>query len=181
MIAASRGANYIWSAAILNPALDAAARPSLAIVFTKMIKAAVIRQIEDAWADAPYPGDENIFTPDSYDDEDIGNYFHGTTWRGHDPVALRAHGSAFTFFTPAAFHYWLPAFMLAAIENPDAADVILDQIPRSVSNQYASKRWPLFTEPQRNAVAAYLRFQIEAFGDGAEDDRKALAILESPA
>ena len=142
-----------------------------------MIKAAVIRQIEEACADVPYPGDQNIFTPDSYDDEDILNYFHGTTWRGHDPVALRAHSSAFTFFTPAAFHYWLPAFMIAAIKNPDEADVILDYIPRSVSNQYARERWLLFTEKQRNAVAAFLRFQIETFGDGA--DRKALVILES--
>ena len=143
-----------------------------------MIKAVVIRQIEEAWADVPYPGDENIFTPDSYDDEDIVNYFHSTTWRGHDPVALRAHSSAFTFFTPVAFHYWLPAFMIAAIENPDEADVILDYIPRSVSNQYARERWLLFTETQRNAVAAYLRFQIETFGDRVESE-KALAILES--
>lgn len=144
-----------------------------------MIKATVIRLIEDAWADVPYPGDENIFTPDSYDDEDIVNYFQGTTWRGHDPVALRAHSSAFTFFTPAAFHYWLPAFMIAAIENPHEADVILDQIPQSLSNQYARERWTLFTKTQRNAVVAYLRFQIEAFG-GDEHDRQALAILGPP-
>jgi hypothetical protein len=146
-----------------------------------MNTAVIIRQIEEAWRDALYPGDDNIFTPDSYDDEDIVNYFRGTTWRGHDPVKLRAHSSAFTFFTPEAFHYWLPAFIIAAVKDPEEADVIVDYIPRSVSDGYASQRWPLFSQVQRQAVAAYLRFQIEKFTDGVEDERKALSILEQAA
>jgi len=138
----------------------------------------IIQVIEDAWRKVPYPGDDKIFTPDSYDDEDIVNFFGGTTWRGHSPANLRCHSSAFTFFTPEAFHYWLPAFMIAAIQSPEEADVILEYIPWSLSNQYASKRWPLFSLDQRQAVAGYFRFQIERFGDNAEDERKALAILE---
>jgi len=140
--------------------------------------AEVIRSIESAWRDVAYPGDNKIFTPDSHDDEDIVNYFRGTTWRGHEPAKLRAHSSAFTFFTPEAFHYWLPAFMIAAIENPEEADVIVDYIPWSISNRYASRRWPLFSQIQRQAVAAYLLFQIEKFPHGANDERKALGILE---
>ena len=60
----------------------------------------VLRLIEEAWREVPYPGEDKIFTPDSYDDEDIVNYFGGTTWRGHDPAKIRAHSSAFAFFTP---------------------------------------------------------------------------------
>jgi hypothetical protein len=138
----------------------------------------VIHLIEDAWRDVVYPGDSKIFTPDSYDDEDITRYFRGTTWRGHDPAKLRAHSSAFTFFTPEAFHYWLPAFMIAAIKSPEEADVIVDYIPWSVSDSYAARRWPLFSQTQRQAVGAYLRFQIERFTDGVDDERKALSILE---
>jgi hypothetical protein len=144
-----------------------------------MNAAEVIRSIEHAWRDVPYPGNRNIFTPDSYDDEDIVRYFGGTTWRGHDPTKLRAHSSAFMFFTPEAFHYWLPAFMIAALQSPTEADVILDHIPRSVSNKYAACRWPLFSDIQRQAVATYLRFQIEKFPDGAVNERKALGILEN--
>ena len=143
-----------------------------------MHAAEVIQQIEIAWRDVPYPGDDNIFTPDSYDDEDIVNYFGGTTWRGHDPAKLRAHSSAFTFFTPEAFHYWLPAFMIAEIENPAEADVIGDYIPWSLSNKYAPQRWPLFSQAQRNAVASYLRFQIEKFPDCSDDEREALNVWE---
>ena len=139
----------------------------------------VIRLIEDAWRDVPYPGDDKIFTPDSYDDEDIVNYFGGTTWRGHEPARLRAHSSAFTFFTPEAFHYWFPAFMIAAIQDPEEADVILHYIPWSLNDRYAPKRWALFSLAQRQAVAAYLRFQIEKFPDCAGDERNALDVLES--
>ncbi len=146
-----------------------------------MEAAAVIRQIEDAWGDVLYPGDDHIFTPDSYDDEDIVNYFGGTTWRGHDPAKLRAHSSAFTFFTPEAFHYWLPAFMIAAIQNPEEADVVVNRIPWSLSDDYAAKRWSLFKAGQRKAVGAYLRFQIERFPEGADDERTALNILEQGA
>lgn len=138
----------------------------------------VIRQIEAAWRDVPYPGDDHIFTPDSYDDEDIVNYFGGTTWRGHKPADLRAHSSAFTFFTPEAYHYWLPAFLIAAIEDPGAADVIVDYIPWSLTDGCPSVRWSLFSPAQRQGVAACLRFQIERFGDSVLDEREALRFLE---
>jgi hypothetical protein len=141
----------------------------------------VIRLIEDAWRDVPYPGDSKIFTPDSYDDEDIVNYFGGTTWRGHSPTGLRCHSSAFTFFTAEAFRYWLPAFMIAAIQDPEEADVVVERIPSSLSDSYAPKRWALFTRAQKQAVAAYLRFQIERVQACAEGERQALAILDQDA
>jgi hypothetical protein len=141
----------------------------------------VIRLIEDAWRDVPYPGDSNIFTPDSYDDEDIANYFGGTTWSGHSPIGLRSHSSALTFFTAKAFHYWFPAFLIAALQDREEADVVVEQIPSSLSDSYAPERWALFTRAQKHAVAAYFRFQIERFPEGAANERKALAILKEDA
>jgi hypothetical protein len=135
--------------------------------------------IEVAWRAVPYPGDDKIFTPDSHDDEDILNYFGGTSWVGHEPGNLRAHSSAFTFFTPEAFHYWLPAFMIAAIQDPAEADVICDYIPLSLTNNYKPTRWSMFSPAQRQSVAAYLRLQIERVPDASGDERDALCVLES--
>jgi hypothetical protein len=143
-----------------------------------MDPATVIAQIHEAWREVPYPGDDKIFTPDSYDDEDIGNYFAGTTWRGHSVVGLRSHSSAFSFFTAEAFHYWLPAFMIAAIESPEEADVLLESIAWSVRGREAPRRWLLFSHAQQQAVIAYLKFQIERFPETSDDERKALTILE---
>jgi hypothetical protein len=138
----------------------------------------VIQLIEDAWREVPYPGDDKIFRPDSYDDEGIANYFGGRTWRDHSAADLRAYSSAFTFFTPEAFHYWLPAFMIAAIQSPEEADVIVEYIAWHLGARHEPKGWSLFSPAQRQAVAKYFQFQIDRFGDAAEDERKALAILE---
>ena len=68
-------------------------------------KRLLVSRIEKAWSGVASPADEHIFTPDSYDDEDITAYFCGTTWRGPTAAALRAHCPAISvFFTPVAFH-----------------------------------------------------------------------------
>lgn len=80
----------------------------------------LVTAIEAAWAGSRYPGDANIFTPHSYDDEGITEYFRGTTWQDHSAVQLRRMSSAISsFFAPEAFHYWLPAFLIAAIREPE--------------------------------------------------------------
>jgi hypothetical protein len=137
----------------------------------------VVQLIEEAWRDVPFPGMKNIFTPDSYDDEDIVRYFGNTTWRGHDPANLRAHSSAFTFFTPEAFHYWFPAFLIAAIQNPEEADVIVQYIPWSLYDKKSARRWRLFTDSQKRAVVSYLRYQVELFPEEASYERKALQAI----
>ncbi len=82
-------------------------------------KQKLVESIEKAWTGVPYPGDQNIFTPESYDDEGITEYFSGTTWKGHTISGLRSRCSAInTFFTPKAYHYWLPAYLIAAVEDP---------------------------------------------------------------
>ncbi len=138
----------------------------------------VIRLIEDGWREVPYPGDDKIRTPDSIDDDGIVSYFAGTTWRGHAPANLRANSSAFSFFSPDAFHYWLPAFLIAAINDPEEADVVVEYIAWSVRDHYPAGAWPLFSRAQRQALMAYFRFQIERFPNGNEYECEALGILE---
>src|SRR5688500_17074375 len=70
--------------------------------------------IERAWRDARYPGDDQICTP-TYDDEGVGAYFRGRSWQGHAVSALRYHSVGLSFFTPEAFCYYLPAYLLAVI------------------------------------------------------------------
>jgi hypothetical protein len=69
--------------------------------------------------------------------------------------------------------------LVAAIENPEEADVVIDRIASSVTGGYAPQRWPLLSKQQRQAVAVYLRFQIERFPSGAEEERKALEVIEA--
>jgi hypothetical protein len=139
----------------------------------------VIRLIEDAWCEAPYPGDDKIVHPDSLDFDDIENYFRGTTWRGHSACDLRCHSPAFSYFTRQAFHYWLPAFMIAGITDPVELDVAGDCIPWALSDKRGLESWSLFSQSQRQAVMAYLRLDIDEYPEESEDERNALVILEA--
>ena len=130
----------------------------------------IVEKIKLAWDGVPYPGDSNIFTPHSYDDEDITDYFRGTTWEGHSAESLRMHSSAIsTFFTPIAFHYWLPAYLVAAIEDPEELDVGLDSLisslfPERDGSSFQAEqqeRFALLTNEQKLAVISTLEFIIK--------------------
>ncbi|HZZ42358.1 MAG TPA: DUF6714 family protein [Tepidisphaeraceae bacterium] len=109
--------------------------------------------IETAFADAPRPGDGFEDISATKQDEGIVEYFRGTTWRGHDIRDLRYHSAALSFFTDAAFRYWLPAFMLGSIEDAETADVI----PESIQFHFRDgRKAKLFTRPERAAIAAFL-------------------------
>ena len=79
----------------------------------------LIAAISAAWSEVPAPDEKEIFTPHSYDDEGITEYFSGSGWQGHSTVKLRGMSAAIsTFFAPKAFHYWLPAYLVAAVKDP---------------------------------------------------------------
>lgn len=121
----------------------------------------LIARIEAAWADTPPPTGPLTKT---YDDEGVGAYFAGTTWRGHAVKALRYHSVALSFFEPAAFVYYLPAFLIAVIETPVEADVISDGIVHHLAPSNLARDWgpryrdvmSRFTAAQRAALVDYL-------------------------
>ena len=151
----------------------------------------IIEKIKLAWDSVPYPGDSNIFTAQSYDDEEITDYFRGTTWQGHSAASLRGHSSAIsTFFTPVAFHYWLPAYLIAAIEDPEELDAGLDSLISSLFPQRGGssflteqqERFSLLTNEQKLAVIATLEFIIQEWSSETEsmyDEKTALQYFYS--
>ena len=122
-----------------------------------MPKDEVRRKIENAFADTPAPGREFGDISASYDDEGIVAYFRGRSWRGHRVEDLRRHDTALSLFTDKAFRYWLPAFMLAELEDPETADVIAESIAFHFSEfQGRDKRIEQFAQDELEAVAAFL-------------------------
>jgi hypothetical protein len=119
--------------------------------------------IETAFADTPRPGDAfDDISATKQDDEGIVDYFRGTTWRGHAVADLRYHSVALSFFTDAAFRYWLPAFMLASLEDAEAADVIPENIE---FNFRRHRRAAQFTPAELLAIAAFLKEFAQRWDD----------------
>lgn len=116
------------------------------------------RQIERAFADTPSPGDDPHAISDGPHDEGTAAYFQGTTWRGHTTISLRQHSVAMSFFTPQAFRYWLPAFMLAELDDPDEADVIAESIAFHLTPSKSHwNRLSEFTTAELDAIHAFLK------------------------
>jgi hypothetical protein len=124
--------------------------------------------IEKAFADVPYPGDDQIADhKDCPECDDIKTHFRGKNWRGHSVEELQQYQSALSLFTPQALKYFLPAFMLASLGAWREAD----DIPSSIMfmclppepeedagmKQHWRERFELLTSMQRKAIAAYLQ------------------------
>ena len=134
-------------------------------------------QIEAAFAGTPAPTGAIVATLS--DDEDVSDYFRGRSWRGHAVKDLRYHSVALSYFTPQAFRYFLPAFMLASIEDPEGADIIPQGIVYHLATPDDPHQWERisqFTVAELEAIAAFL-WSLSEVCDGGDVGR-ALEGLE---
>lgn len=101
---------------------------------------ALINQIETAFADRPYPGDESI-TYCTYDKKNGGQfdgpcpecremseYFRAKSWKQLHATDLRRYGQAHAQFTIKAYCYLLPAYMIASLRDQRELDVCVDHL-----------------------------------------------------
>lgn len=142
------------------------------------------QQISQAFSDSSYPGDDNISVP-TYDDEGTTEYFKGRKWFGHSVEDLRRHSSSLTFFTNEAFCYFVPAYMLAVIEDAEAADVIIDHLwsdlspPKNDINRPSFQgKWALFTAAQKFAIVEFMEYSYVKFKSPLQD-RTPLDVLRN--
>ena len=142
--------------------------------------------IRAAFADVPYPGDNNI-TRCPYHCRtcrEIADFFKGKTWEGHALEDLRDHHTALSLFTPEAFHYFLPAFMLGSLDSPDKINLLPDAIRYHFEfnldhRDYFSVHLTRFSEEQRQVIIDFLRHVESKGADSSED---AIGLLqEEPA
>ncbi len=131
--------------------------------------------IERAFAGTPLPHDDNI-THCSYHCTEctrIAEFFKGRAASGLTLEELRAEHNALTLFTPDAFQYYLPAFMLVSLDHYEKGDVIPDAIrfhfecSHEMKSQFAV-RLSRFTPEQREAIIDYLTY-LEEKGAGCAD------------
>jgi hypothetical protein len=145
----------------------------------------LIALIEAAFDMRPCPVDEDI-TRCTYDKKNGGAFdgpcwecvemaafFRGQSWRNLTGEDLRQEGQADSLFTVPAYCYFLPAFLIAAVREPEDADVCVDHLayrfgPKSDDKwgqdravQVAAK----LTAAERDATLAYFRFAVSRDGD----------------
>jgi hypothetical protein len=143
-------------------------------------------QIQQAFAQAKYPGDDCLRRSDQSDEPFLlEEEFRGRTdWRTMDArfidQAPDGFGSALSFFSREAFRFYLPAYLIADI---DAALLQSDPLfhlcyglddktrdERVNPNLYGDQTWfqlqeqrfALFTRQETSAIVAYLLYMLES-------------------
>ena len=138
--------------------------------------------IKAAFADVEYPGDDNIAGCGRIGCDDcdpLAEHFKGTSWQEHNLQTLAGY-AGIGFFYPQALHYYLPAYMLAEMENCRLAEIHFcqseeyEEYPDPLMNldisycfclsehesiqESKEKFVALLSKQQRRAVTEYLKF-----------------------
>jgi len=123
----------------------------------------IIQQITDAFADVEQPSREALFNGHCCECAETSEAYAGKRWM---EVTLEdvLRGREVSLLTVAAWQYYLPAFMIWAIREPKAVDVLQDNLVYQLQPPgedgsvpaWFAERAVGFTEPQRHAICAYL-------------------------
>lgn len=148
---------------------------------------ALKREIEAAFADVPYPGDEHIaYSNIDADGSKLAAAFKGKPWK--ELTAHDLHWHEMAFLSREGLHYYLPAYLLASLE--DHSGTLFEDIrpftvygltlmdedsPRSRRlRESQSKEFEIFTSAQKRAIRSFLEYARDAWADEftAEDSPK---------
>ncbi len=132
--------------------------------------------IEKAFADVTYPGDENLVHVQRPEDIDVAVHFKGIKWQDwkDKPTQVLAKVSSGDLFllSKEAYRYYLPIYMIQALIDYENAGLFIDEIPFSLApssdkpyiNKHVSQRISLMTTAQLKAILAYLEFYKHKHG-----------------
>ena len=84
------------------------------------------------------------------------NFYYKKTWKEALKKKENIYGSDLSFLTPKAISYYLPAFMIYCIEDPDNADELLDRLLSFLLNLCNDLELYLWTEKRRQTFLKYL-------------------------
>jgi hypothetical protein len=140
----------------------------------------VLEQIEQAFAHAPRPPEEDLLHPDARDDNDIKSLYGVTHWRDLSDDAVEYEYAALFFLGPAGFRHFLPAYMSFALRHQDGGAAVVGSTVYALApaqgdlRDFSLSKFDLFDQAQREAVLAFL----EAMA-GYEDVDEALEYWRS--
>jgi hypothetical protein len=150
--------------------------------------------IRAAFAYVNYPGD-NCLTRwrerrSEYDE--TGNLLRGKTWMECPVNEFISGDTPFPDLTPEAFHYYMPAFLLASIDLTQHSDVGSSLVfylnpanAKKSSGEFQyddtenfNRRMSLFTREQRSVVARVLQEYVALFGETPQEISETVAFLK---
>ena len=124
---------------------------------------ALVERIRQVFAEVPYPGDDNIIgTPEHVAVCDECSGLHevlvGRRWPGlvDDEEASGHVSHAMSFFSPAGWHYYLPAYLIQRINRRQFSSIHFCPTTDPELREYWEERVGRLTVDQCRVLIAYL-------------------------
>jgi len=128
----------------------------------------LVRQIVAAFASTPHPAREALANNHCCECVEVSRAYAGKPWT---QIALEdiLAGRETALLTAAAWRYYLPAMLIWCLREPDAVDVLADNLVYQLEppdgehgvSEWFGERAVGFSESQRAAVVAYLDWYRE--------------------
>jgi hypothetical protein len=151
---------------------------------------ALKQEIEAAFANVPYPGDDRIaYSNIDFDGSRLAAAFKGKHWKELTPHDL--HWNEMTFLSREGLQYYLPTYLLASLEGYDGTlyeDIrpltvheltLLDEdTPRNRRLRESHlKDFEVFTPPRKRAIRSFLEYARDEWTEefpGGDTPKQAL-------
>lgn len=122
--------------------------------------------IVEAFLAIPHPGRDKITEHQCEECDQLRDTFAPLRWESALPEIIDSNFGQLPLFTPEAYRYYLPAYLLRSLDNFDPLDNVCEYVIYSLTPdcsedftfRWYSERVKLFSHSQKAAVAAFLEF-----------------------
>ena len=148
-----------------------------------------LAQIDEAFADAPRPSNDDLLHERCGDDNDIVRLYPVAHWRELPDELVESEYAALSFLSPDGFRHFIPAYMGYTLRHLGSGAAAVDSTIWSLApvfyddagiQDFVVSKLSSLTESQRVAVVAFLD-AVRALGDDyvAEQATQALSYWAS--
>ena len=140
-------------------------------------KERIKQAIVSAFAEVAYPGGESIARqPETFDGEEIEQAFKGHHWRDLPRETVRRHGMV--FLRPEMRHFYMPAFLLVALDTLPGETVDLDlyALKPPEDDKRFKQEYDLYTSAQKEAIRLFLEYARDEVAEPGGKETARLAL-----
>jgi hypothetical protein len=126
---------------------------------------ALATEVRQAFSDAPSPSESDYVLHVCPECAEVERAFRGRSWRELPAGTILERKDALPLLAPPALRFYLPAFVLLAIERYEEADTIPDSILSTVRRGAAD-----FSEAELHVLRRFAEYLREEHGEDYPDD-----------
>ena len=143
-----------------------------------------LAQIDEAFADAPRPSNEDLLHERCMDDNDIARLYPVAHWHELPDDLVESEYAALSFLSPDGFRHFIPAYMGFTLRNLESGAAAVDSTIWSLApvfyedaglQDFVVSKLASLTDGQRAAVVAFLE-AVRELGDEYVADQATQAL-----